>query len=980
MPGAGVPDTSSMDRPAALLLTDLVDSVAVAEQLGDAAMAQVWSQHDRLARDLLREWRGREIDKTDGFLFLFAEATDALGYALAYHRALAGLALPGQPGLQLRARAALHVGQVSLRANPAADVALGAKPVEVDGVSKPLAARVMSTARGGQTLLTAAALEAVGTPVQRVVSHGHWRVKGLPVPLELFEVGDAGAPFAPPPDSEKVYRVVRSGPQGDLWLPAREMRHSLPAERDAFVGRRSTLQAMAQRFEDGARLVSLLGVGGSGKTRLATRFGWAWMGDFPGGVWFCDLAPARGMDGIVHAVAQGLELPLGKDDPVQQLGHAIAGRGACLVILDNFEHLARHAEATLGRWLERAGQARFLVTTREVLAITGEEALLVQPLPLADAEKLFLRRAAAAKRDFLPGPEDQAAIPELVRLLDGLPLAIELAAARVRALAPRALLARMSERFRLLASSGSRLDRQATLRATFDWSWELLSAAEKAALAQLAVFEGGFTLESAEAVIALDALADAPWTVDVVNSLVDKSFVRALQGERFDLLVSVQDYAAEHLATPGRWNGSGPEARQAAELRHVAWFAGQGGQAGGSAELDNLAVACRRACAAGEAALAAGALDGAWAAISLHGPFQAAIDLAEAVCALPGLAGSAAAHAHAVLGQALQAAGQRARAVAPFETALAHAIAAGDLRCEAEVTVRLGDLRPATALAQLGRALDLAQQAGDSAIECAALNGLALHAMAQGHTGQARGHYDAALATARRVGDLRWQGHLLGNLGQLQASLGQMAQARALFEEALQLARALGDRPREGNTLSNLGMLHQLQGRLEDAAAALEASYLVARELGHARLEGVSLCNLGLVHAAAGRQPEAIARYEAAIAILSHGGERLEGQVLGHLGLARARLGEFGAARACFDQGLARLHEAAADPASRALLMCQRAEAEWLDAQHDAALRWRAAAAELAATVGAGVESEAGLALARLDRLMAPAAAAEVSR
>lgn len=318
--------------------------------------------------------------------------------------------------------------------------------------------------------------------------------------------------------------MVRHGEKAaGLWLPLRQLPHSLRAERDAFVGRRRTLQALAQRFDAGARLVSLLGIGGGGKTRAATRYGWAWMGEYPGGVWFCDLAPARSIEGIASAVAQGLQIPLGPEDPVVQLGHAIAGRGPCLVILDNFEHLARHAEATLGRWLDRAMDARFLVTTRGVLGITGEETLALAPMQPDDAQALFLRRAEAARRDFKPGPEDAEAIATLVGLLDGLPLAIELAAARTRTLAPRALLARMSERFKLLASSGGRLDRQATLRATFDWSWGLLPTAEKAALAQLSVFEGGFTLEAAEAVIDFSALEDPPWTLDVLQALVDKA-------------------------------------------------------------------------------------------------------------------------------------------------------------------------------------------------------------------------------------------------------------------------------------------------------------------------------------------------------------------------------------------------------------------------------------------------------------------------
>ena len=795
-----------MDAPVALLLTDLVDSAALAQRLGDVAMARVWAAHDRVARDLLRDWRGREIDKTDGFLLMFAQATDALGYVLAYHRALAALegtlgltdAPTAQP-LRLQARAGLHVGAVTVRETPAADVALGAKPLEVDGVSKPLAARVMSTALGGQTLITAAAHQALGPITQRVVSHGHWRVKGLPVPLELLEVGAPGAPFTPPPDAAKVYRVVQ---QGDLWLPSRETRHSLPAERDAFVGRRATLQELARRFDNGARLVSLLGIGGCGKTRVAMRFGWQWLGDFPGGVWFCDLASARSIEGLFSAVAQGLDVPLGQDDPVQQLGHAIAGRGACLMVLDNFEQLARHAEGTLGRWLERAGAARFLVTTREVLGITGEEAVALAPMQADDAQALFLRRAASAKRDFNPSPEDRAAIAPLVKLLDGLPLAIELAAARIRTLPPRALLARMSERFKLLASSGSRLDRQATLRAAFDWSWDLLSAAEKAALAQLSMFDGGFTLESAEAVIDLSHLGDAPWTVDVVISLVDKSFVRPLAQERFDLLGSVQAYALEHLQTEGRFNGSGAAARQGAMARHTAWFAALGPLRAiehSCVELDNLVAACRHATTAGDGTAAAGALDGAWAALALQGPFDVGVALAEALVSQPALPAAAAAHVHAVLGQAHAAAGRRAPAGPAFEQALMHARAAGDVACESAVTTSLATLHArqghfAQALAEHTAALGLARRVAEPALECAALNGLGAVQFEQGHMTEAQVHWGAALVLARSAALPRWQGSLLGNLGNLHANLGRMATARELFEQALQAAREAGDR------------------------------------------------------------------------------------------------------------------------------------------------------------------------------------------
>jgi predicted ATPase/Tfp pilus assembly protein PilF len=972
-----------MDEPVALLLTDLVDSAALAQQLGHEAMA-VWSvAHDRLARDLLRRWHGREIDKTDGFLLLFAKASDALGYALGYHRALTTLRPP------LKARAGLHVGQITVRENPAADVALGAKPFEADGVSKPIAARVMSTALGGQTLLTASArdaLQASGALPDSVVSHGYWRVKGLPVPLELLEVGDVGAPFTPPPDSVKVYRVVR---KDELWLPARELRHSLPAERDAFVGRRAAMQDLARRLDNGARLVSLLGVGGCGKTRMAVRFGWSWMGEYPGGVWFCDLAAARTLEGLCGAVAQGLGVPLALgangEDPLAQIGQAIAGRGDCLVILDNFEQLTRHAEASLGLWLEKAAQARFVVTTREVLGIAGEEAVALTPLPADDAQTLFMRRAAAASSrnlgalgEFAPEPEDLAAIAPLVKLLDGLPLAIELAAARVRTLSPRALLARMSERFKLLASSGGRQDRQATLRATFDWSWDLLSVAEKSALAQLSVFENGFDMAAAEAVIDLSVDAQAPWTVDVVQSLVDKSFVRPLDDERFDLLVSMQAYAQEHLANDKSFPGSGSAAVAAAQARHVAWFAQlgpQGAVAHACADLDNLVLACRRAVTAGQAVQAADALDGAWAALDRHGPFTTGVELAQLVSGMPDLPGRAAAHALAVLGAAQDATAQRAQARSHYEAALALARQAADLACEAAVTVRLATLhtregRPDQARSEHHRALQLARQLGDNALECAALNGLGTVAFEQGQMLVAQAHYEAALAVARRHDDKRWLGSLLGNLANLHANLGRTEQALPLAEETLSLARKLGDRQREANTLSNLGLLQLLLGRLDDATDSLNAALTITREIAYGRLQWAVFGNLGLVHAAAGRLNDALFCNEASLRVARQvNSRRGEATALGQLGAVLARQRSFARAQECLQRGQPLVRELG-DDLLLAIFLCSQAECEWLQGHAEAAAKALSEAQVLATKTNSGKSSELGAALTRLTLLM----------
>ena len=969
-----------MSETRALLVTDIVDSTAIASRLGDDEAMALNVAHDRVARDLLRAWRGREIDKTDGMLMLFESAADATAYALAYHRALVTLSVP------LKSRAGLHVGAVILRDNDAHDVAGGAKPLEVHGIAKITAGRVMALALGGQTLLSAAARDALGATPLTLESLGHWRLKGVPEPMELFELGDgAAALLGPPPDGEKAYRVVRGSP---LWLPVREIRHSLPAERDAFVGRAEPIAELERRFDEGARLVSLLGMGGTGKTRLATYFAWTHLGDYPGGIWFCDLSQARDANGIAHAVAQGLEVPLGKDDPVVQLGHAMAGRGKCLVILDNFEQVARHSEETLGRWLDRAADAKFIVTTREVLGLPGEETLALAPLPPADAAALFTRRALAAKHDFAPNAEDQAAIPQLVKLLDGLPLAVELAAARVRVMSPRMLLARMDQRFKLLTVGGGRHDRQATLRTTFDWSWDLLTPGEKAALAQLSVFDGGFTIESAEAVLALasDTDAEAPWVVGILQSLVDKSFVRTVSDARFDLLASVQDYAAEHLRTPGRFPGSGPQAVALAQARHLDFFAsidGRSATADGCIELGNLVSACRRAVAAGSAHKAALTLAHAWAAFELHGPFPAGAELARLVHAIPGLAPEDEARVARTLGAALYACGSVADAKQYFDAALTAARGAGADRVEGQLHVDVGKSLAGegdvdAARVQFGEAIAAARKVGDRLIECAALNGLGSLSADLGQFDDARVHYEGALLLARAARDRHWEGGLLGNLGNVHATLGHVDAARANYEGGLAAAREVGDRRWEGNALSNLGLLSDDLGQPGEAMQHFEAALQIAREIGHRKLEGKALCNLGIAHQSLGQTQQAQGDFEAAVAVARATEDRqTEGQALGYLGLLLARQGQFVAARKQLSTG-AELLRAISSRFDLGLLLCARAEAEFLAGDMASARLAFDEAVAIAAEIDAEstADSEFALALARVRQLIMQGTAA----
>ncbi|MBS1176454.1 MAG: hypothetical protein H6R06_866 [Proteobacteria bacterium] len=953
-----------MSEKRALLLTDVVDSTQLAERLGDAAAAELGAAHDRVARDLLRAWRGREIDKTDGMLMLFEQATDALGYALAYHGAVAGLGVP------LTARAGLHVGDVILRANSPEDVAHGAKPLEVEGIAKPIAARVMSLALGGQTLLTAEARSALGETALRVQSHGFWRIKGIAEPVELFEAGDERAPFTPPPDSAKVYRVVR---RDELWLPLREVRHSLPAQRDAFVGRHDALAALARRLDDGARLVSVLGIGGSGKTRLAVRFGWIWLGDFPGGIWFCDLSAARDIDGIVQAVAQGLDAELGAGDPVQQLGHAIAGRGNCLVILDNFEQVVRLAGETIGRWLDRAQQARFVVTTREVLGLPGEDALALAPLSPQESRVLFERRAASARLNYASCADDAAAIPSLVGLLDGLPLAIELAAARVRAMSTRELLARMDRRLSMLAARGGRHDRQATLRATFDWSWDLLSDIERSALAQLSVFEGGFTIDAAEFVLELPASDGRALTLDVLQALVDKSLVQRVAAARYSLLVSVQEYAAERM----RELANDHSGVAAVELRHAEYYGSRDGNVvQARAEIENCMAALRRVEATGDAGMVVNLLERSWAGLQQRGPFRVAAELARKILKFSRGDTAQRARVSWIAGDALQHCGRGNEAYEHLETAAALFAASGDKAGQARALRKLGDLditlgRAAQARERLEAALVAAREIGLGDLEVDVLTSMGSLAEAEGRPDDAQCLTRAAIDRAVSIGD-RWrEGAAYGNLAVLCAQAGRMNEALQHHSAALSAADATDDRSLQGNTLVNMGMLQQLLGDNAAAQSSLERALAVVRDCGNALAEAVALCNLGIVYENTDRRSIARSHYEAAVALARVLENRyLEGQFLGYLGRLHARERRHTEAAGCLDTGQALL-EAALDRVGLAILMCSRAEAAHLAGNDEAARRAVAVAEETAGAVGAGSASELGMALERLRAMIA---------
>lgn len=823
-----------MNEVRALLLTDVVDSTALGQSLGDDAMAALWAAHDRLARELLPPHRGREIDKTDGMLLMFERADDAVAYARAYHAALATLEPP------LRARAGLHVGPVVLRENPADDVARGAKPIEVDGIAKPTAARVMALACGGQTLLTLDALQALHAAGAAPRAHGHWHVKGVAEPIELFELADG--PGTTPPDGDKAYRVARVG---DRWLPLREVPNNLPRPASSFVGRGGEIDEIKALLRQ-ARLLSLVAMGGLGKTRLALQAAAELLAEFPDGAWFLDLAPLREPARVVEEAARLLGVQEEAGRPLVQTLCAQLRERRLLLVVDNCEHLVDAAAALIDALLRAAPDLCVLATSRTVLRVSGERVVPVLPLPLphtgddakalaqSGAVRLFVERAQAQRPDFAPDAREVGQVAELVARLEGIPLAIELAAARVRALSVADINARLADRYRLL-TGGSRVaePRQQTLRALVDWSYELLQPPEQTLLQRLGVFAGGFDLTAAEAVCGVDPI-DPLDVVDLVDSLVEKSLVmpdRGADGTRYRMLETLREYAREKL------DASGDAAAIAARHCEHFWALARQVRDGlqgpqqpewarrGEADLDNLRAAiatARRGDA--DPMLAAKlpvALQGFWV---MRGRLAEGRAHVQAALELPAVQASDVARAHILYVAAVlaDAQGDAAEACRLLETCLALRRQAQDTAGTAETlsTLSMALLaigRPHEALSAEQEALELFRQLSHRLGEAIALPHLAHITLHLGQTTQAREHALHARVVARERAYLEMEGECEWLLAEVAQAEGDAATALAHLQASLQSCRKAGDRSGEARALGALGRHALHAGDLETA-------------------------------------------------------------------------------------------------------------------------------------------------------------------
>jgi predicted ATPase/class 3 adenylate cyclase len=494
-----------------------------------AAMEDAIRRHDGLVRAALTEHQGH-VFKTigDAFCAAFARPEDAVAALLAVQRALGAEDFSAVEGV--RVRAAIHTGTAEERDG------------DYFGPTVNRVARLLSIGHGGQVLISgvSAALVQGALPPQTTLRDlGEHRLKDLARPEHVYQLLG--------PDLRADFPALHS-------LDA--LRNNLPIALTSFVGRETEIAEITALLE-GHRLVTLTGAGGIGKTRTSLQVAANLLDRWADGMWFIELAPFSSGNYIPSTVAQifGLSLPI-DGDPVENLARAVKDKHA-LLVFDNCEHLVAPAARVVATLLRSCPKLSVLASSRQALGIAGEATYRLPTLAAPTASALFAERAQAADQRFALSDDNAPIVADICRRLDGIPLALELAAARVKLLSPRQLRDRLDERFRLL-TGGSRdvLPRQQTLRALIDWSHDLLDERERALFRRLAIFVNGFTLDGAVAVGsgAGDADLDEFEVFDVLASLVDKSLVLAEPASetlRYRLLESTRVYAAEKLTAAG---------------------------------------------------------------------------------------------------------------------------------------------------------------------------------------------------------------------------------------------------------------------------------------------------------------------------------------------------------------------------------------------------------------------------------------------
>ncbi len=797
-----------------LLFTDIEDGVRLWEADREA-MAAASARHDRMVRERIEAAGGRVFKAVgEAHRAAFADPVAALSAAVAIQRA-AG-AERWASGLPVRVCMALHSGACAERDG------------DYVGPVVNRIARLLDIGHGGQILVTAATYALLAGRLPGGIGLrdlGEQRLKDLGRAERVFQVTGPGL--------AERFGVLRS-----LDDPA--LRHNLPSQATSFVGRTAELAELRALVSGGSRLITIAGPGGIGKSRLALQAAADALDGTGDGVWLAELAPVTEPELVAHTAAAALRVGEAPGRPMlRTLVDAISDRDL-LLILDNAEQVLGAVAELADAVIRSCPRVCLLVTSREPLGIGGEHVfrvpgLAVPPAGLAAADQLaafesvqlFAEHAALHQRGFIVDDASAAAVAAICVRLDGIPLALELAAARLGSLSAPEINARLDQRFRLL-TTGNRtaLPRHQTLRALIDWSYDLLSAQEQSVFDRLSVFAGGWTLDAAEAVASGGDVAD--WQVlDLLAALVGKSLVQAEGSHgstRYRLLETVRHYAAERLA-----QRAGPDLRDArvAHRNHylslvetaaprlrgpeeVRWLDRI------EAEFDNIRAALTFSIADPD-----GAEPGLRLAAGLRSFVFSRGHSGEVIEALGALLGRP---------DARQPTRSLALALVTNCKLLTHFNRTPDIPAMAE------------------QAITIARGLGDDGLAADALGALNWFSYLQGHLPAALAGADDAVALARAAGHPVRIVVALGHRAVFKAETGDLDASLADYQEVLQLARASGDNYTLAVTLVNLGVDQVTAGEFAAAQAYLQDALKVADAHGYQHLSAAAEMNLGFAY------------------------------------------------------------------------------------------------------------------------------------
>jgi predicted ATPase/class 3 adenylate cyclase len=883
-----------------LLFTDIEGSTHLLQKLGER-YAELLHEYRTLLRTAFSAYHGHEVDtQGDAMFAVFARASDAIEASVAAQRELALHSWPGTEAV--RVRMGLHTGEPS-------------RVVEgYVGLDVHYAARVMSAAHGGQVLLSQTTRDLVEHDLPEGVSLrdlGEHHLKDLEYPISLYQLVIAGLPADFPP------------------LKTHDRRsNTLPVQLTPLIGREHEVASVVRLLRrDTVRLVTFTGPGGTGKTRLALEVAAELANVFVGGVFFVSLASISDPMLVIPTIARALGIRDGAAQPDSTRLVEVLQQKQVLLLLDNFEQVVE-AAPQVADLLTACPQLKLLVTSREVLHVRSEREFAVPPLALPDpthlpklavlahtpAVALFLQRAQAARPEFKLTASNAKAMAEICVRLDGLPLAIELAAARMRLLSPQNLLARLDQPLNVLTGGARDVPaRQQTLRNTIEWSYQLLNAREQRLFRWLCVCVSGCTLEAAEAICDLPE-DEAGYVLDGVASLVDKSLLLRVEhteegseDQRLLMLETIREYGLEVLEALGEGDAArGAHAGYFLQLAEesepalkgpllVSWLDRL------EREHDNLRAALQWALESGrgEIALRLGiALERFWVVRGLRNEGLAFLERA-----LAGSAGVAAdIRAKALLAAARLAFNQsnyeQGEVLAQEGLALFRQL--GDRRGIALTLNRLGvaawrrgDYRSARLL--LEEDLTLFRELGDRDRVAWSLFMHGLLDNKQGDYAAASSRFEESLALFRELGNKRGIAASLTQLaGTLFVSQGNQDMIYPLLEQGLSLDREVGDK--EGMAVASLllAWVALKQGERATARSRAEESLMLYREMEHREGIAEALCMLGNVEAARGDHALARTLYEDSLAIAQEIGDReLIASGLGGLASVVAKQGEF---------------------------------------------------------------------------------------